>query len=166
MSPEPGVGFPTKMTRRLGVGTAVVTAALLVGGCGGSRQATSLPGLTAWRLAKLKALAQANATAASSYGGSSHVSGAMVYATTYRQALLAMGMKGLTAQVDARPVYLVVEHGHFDCAGCQDGQAPVTGDIAYLVLDRRTLRSLYSAGIGDHANTSRLGPGLPISVGP
>ena len=154
------------MTRTLAVGAAFVSAVLLVGGCGSSREATSLPGLTAARLAKVKALAQANATAASSYGGSRHVSSAMVYATTYREALLAMGQRGLTAQVGDQPVFLVVEHGHFRCAGC-DYSAPVSGDIAYLVLERRTLRSLdpgYSGFIVDHTNMSQLGRGLPLAV--
>jgi hypothetical protein len=148
------------MKRALAVGTALASTALLVGGCGSGSHATSLPGVTAAKLAKLKAIARD----ASAGDGDAHPSSAMVFASRRHEANIAAGAG--TGVVGTQPVYLVVIRGHFVCAGCSGprGAAPPKGDVITLVLDRKMLQRL-DFGIGGGVNTSKVGPGLPLGLG-
>ena len=134
----------------------------MVGGCASSgRQATSLPGLTANRLVKLKATVRVEARVL----GDAHPSSVTVFATQWREAAIAAGAG--THLGSSRPVYLVVVRGHFHCYGCSPvfGSALATGDVMTLVLDRKTLLARSGGGVGGHVDTSGLGPGLPLTLG-
>jgi hypothetical protein len=95
------------MRRPAIVGTALVSAALLVGGCGSSRDAASLPGLTTTKLLRVKALVRAAARA----DGDAHPSSVMVFASRRHEANIAAGAG--TGVPGIQPVYLVVVRGHF-----------------------------------------------------
>jgi hypothetical protein len=148
-----------EMRRVLAVGTALVSTALLAGGCGSSRHATSLPGLTATKLARLKAIVREAAKA----DGDARPSSVMVYATRRHEANVAGGAG--TGVPGSQPVYLVIARGHFICSDCSRpaGAAAPSGNVIMMVLDRRTLRGL-DGGIGGHLNTSKVGPGLPVQL--
>ncbi len=139
---------------------ALVGASLLASGCGSSRQASSLPGLTAAKLAKLKAMVMSAARA----NGDAHPSGATIYASRRHEANIAAGSG--SGVPGAQPVYLVVIRGHFVCGGCSSpgGTAnPPSGDVITSVVDRKTLQDL-DFGIGSQVDTSKLAPGLPLSL--
>ncbi len=142
------------------IGAVVVTAALLAGGCGGSRHATTLPGLTATKLVRLKAIVGEAAKAE----GDVHPSSVMVFATRRHEANIAGGAG--TGVPGSQPVYLVIARGHFVCSDCTGpaGAPAPRGNVIMMVLDRRTLRGL-DAGIGGHVDTSKVGPGLPLQLG-
>ena len=147
------------MRRVLAVGIALVSTALLAGGCGTSRHATSLPGLTATKLVRLRAIVREAAKA----DGDAHPSSVMVYATRRHEANVAGGAG--TGVPGSQPVYLVIARGHFVCSGCRGpaGAAAPRGNVIMMVLDRRTLRGL-DGGIGGNVDTSKVGPGLPIPL--
>lgn len=147
------------MRRASLVGTAVVTIALLAGGCGGSRHASSLPGLTAKKLVRLEAIVRNAAKA----DGDAHPSSVMVFATRRHEANVAAGAG--TGVPGSQPVYLVVARGSFVCSDCSGpaGAAAPRGNVITMVLARRTLQGLDS-GIGGHVDTSKVGPGLPLQL--
>ena len=149
------------MKRALAVGVAFVSIALLVSGCGSSRQTTSLPGLTATRLVKLKTIVRVEARTL----GDAHPSSVMVYATQAREANIATG-SGARNPVRQR-VYLVVARGYFSCYGCDPsaGSGPASGEIMTLLLDRETLLGVCCGGLPSHVDTSRVGPGLRLVLG-
>ena len=149
-----------EMKRALVIGTGLASLALLVGGCGSSSQATSLPGLTGAKLAKLKAIARNAAKA----NGDAHPSSAMVFASRRHEANIAAGAG--TGVIGSQRVYLVVIRGHFVCSGCSGplGYVPPKGDVITMVLDRTNLQSL-DFGIGSPVDTSKVGPGLPLALG-
>lgn len=66
---------------------ALVGASLLASGCGSSRQASSLPGLTAAKLVKLTAMVRSAARA----NDDAHPSGATIYASRRHEANIAAG---------------------------------------------------------------------------
>src|SRR5579864_4235339 len=99
------------MKDALAFGALLVSIAVLGAGCGGSRHATSLPGLTATKLARLKTIVKDAAKA----GGDAHPSSVMVYASRRHEANIATGAGGVPG---SDPVYLVVARGHFVCTGC------------------------------------------------
>jgi len=131
-----------------------------VGGCGSSSHATSLPGLTAAKLARLKAIASDAAKA----NGDAHPSSVIVFASRRHEANIAAGAG--TGVIGSEPVYLVVIRGHFVCSGCSGppGSSPPKGDVMTMVLDRNTLQGLDS-GIGGPVDTSKVGPGLTLALG-
>jgi hypothetical protein len=145
------------MKRLLAVGAASVTAALLVGGCGGSGRVTSLLGLTKSKLAELEATVRTESATL----GDAHPSGVMVFATEWHKAAAAAGID----LGSSRPVYLVVVRGHFSCAGCA-GSAPATADVMTLVLDRKTLLARSGSSFGASVDTGNLGPGMPLVIHP
>src|SRR5579864_6189594 len=126
------------MRRLATVGTALVSAALLGGGCGSSRHATSLPGLTGAKLVRIKALVRAAAKA----DGDAHPSSVMVFASRRHEANIAAGAG--TGVPGVQPVYLVIVRGHFICNACSGpaGRAPPRGNVITMVLDRRTLQGV------------------------
>jgi hypothetical protein len=148
------------MRRPAIAGTALVSAVLLAGGCGNSRHATSLPGLTATKLLRLKAIVRAAAKA----DGDAHPSSVMVFASRRHEANIAAGAG--TGVPGAQPVYLVVVRGHFVCNACSGpaGHAAPRGTVITMVLDRKTLQGL-DGGIGGNVDTSKIGPGLPVRLG-
>jgi len=148
------------MRDALAFGALLVSIAVLGAGCGGSRHATSLPGLTATKLARLKTIVKDAAKAS----GDAHPSSVMVYASRRHEANIAAGAGSGVPGSD--PVYLVVAQGHFICTGCTGpaGAAPPRGDVITMVLDRKTLRGL-DGGIGGPVDTSKVGPGLPLRLG-
>jgi hypothetical protein len=100
------------MKHALLAGLALIGAALLAGGCAGSRHATSLPGLTPTRLVRIEAMVRTTATA----DGDAHPSRATVFASRRHEANIAAGAG--TGVPGRQPVYLVVIRGHFVCSGC------------------------------------------------
>jgi hypothetical protein len=148
------------MKHVLATGIALVSVALIAGGCGSSRRATSLPGLTAAKLVKLRAIVRYAAKA----DGDAHPSSVMVFASRRHEANIAAGAG--TGVLGSQPVYLVVTRGHFICNACSGpaNHAPPRGNVITMVLDRRTLHGL-DFGIGGHVDTSRVGPGLPLRLG-
>lgn len=149
-----------EMKRALALGAALVGAALLASGCASSRHATSLPGLTAKKLVRIEAMVRTTARA----DGDAHPSSATVFASRRHEANIAAGAG--TGVPGVQPVYLVVIHGHFVCKGCSGpaGHAPPRGHVITLVLTRKTLQGL-DFGIGGPVNTSKVGPGLPLTLG-
>jgi hypothetical protein len=144
-----------------GVAPAVCALAVCAGlaGCGGSHHATSLPGLTAAKLARLKATVRSTAAA----DGDAQPSSVMVYATRRHEANIAAGAG--TGVFGRTPVYLVIIRGHFVCDSCSGpaGSAAPTGDVVTLVVSRKTLLGL-DGGIGGQTDTSGVGPGLPLPL--
>ena len=101
-----------EMRRALAVAAAFVSAALLAGGCGSSRHATSLPGLTPTKLVRLEAIVREAAKA----DGDARPSSVMVFATRRHEANIAGGTgNGVPG---SQPVYLVIARGHFVCSAC------------------------------------------------
>ncbi|HZS31417.1 MAG TPA: hypothetical protein VFA37_09185 [Gaiellaceae bacterium] len=147
------------MKRASALTAVLASAALLAAGCGSSHQATTLPGLTAAKRARIQAVARQTARA----DGDAHPSSITVFASGRHEANVAAGAG--TGVIGSQPVYLVVIRGHFVCSGCSGpaGSTPPTGDVITLVLDRTTLRNL-DFGIGGNAHTSMLGPGLPLRL--
>lgn len=147
------------MKRELAVTTALASTAILAGGCGSSHQATSLPGLTTAKLARLKVLVSKTAKA----DGDAHPSSVTVFASQRHKANIAAGAG--TGVVGSQAVYLVVIRGHFVCSNCTGpaGHAPPKGDVITMVLDRRKLQGL-DFGIGGHVDTSNVGQGMPLSL--
>ena len=141
---------------------ALLSASVLLSACGSSRQAaTSLPGLTAAKLAKLTAMVRKEAT----LGGDPHPSGVMIYASRRHEANIAAGAG--TGVPGEQPVYLLVARGQFVCSTCSGPPGnfqPPHGNVITMVVDRRTLQDL-DGGIGGRVDTSRLGPGLPLALG-
>ena len=150
------------MSRPLAVATVLASTALLISGCAsGGRPATSLPGLTSAKIAKLETLAQAGASGE----GDPHPSSASVFAATWHQAIRATGGFVNINGVPDTPVYVLVVRGHFHCAGCSpDGSAPWRGEILAWVLGRKTLRVLDGGGGLDHIDTSALGPAETLTL--
>lgn len=145
--------------RRLVAGAALVGAALLAGGCGSSRHATSLSGLTRAKLARLEAMVRSAAKAS----GDAHPTSATVYASRRHEANIAAGAgSGIPG---TQPVYLVVVRGNFVCDACTGpaGAAPPHGHVITMVLARKTLRGL-DGGIGGQVDTSKVGPGLTLQL--
>ena len=122
--------------------------------------ATALPGLTATKLVKLRAIVRSAAEA----DRDAHPSSVMVFATRRHKAIIAAGAG--TGVPASQPVYLVIIRGHFICNVCSGpaNNAPPRGDVITMVLDRRTLQSL-DGGFGGQVDTSRVGPGLPLRLG-
>jgi hypothetical protein len=147
------------MKRALALCTAL---AGIAAGCGSAgHEASSLPGLTAQKLAKIDAMVRSDARG----NGDAHPSGAAVYASRRHEANVAAGAG--TGVVGEQPVYLVVVHGHFACASCggpAPGTTPLRGSVMTFVLERKTLRQL-DFGFGGRVDTSSLGPGLPLPLG-
>lgn len=145
---------------RVGAATALVVAVLAAGGCGRGRHATSLPGLTKAKLAKLEAMVRTTAKA----DGDANPSSATVFASRRHEANIAAGAG--SGVPGSQPVYLVVVRGTFVCNDCSRpaGAAPPHGDVITMVLARRTLRGL-DGGIGGKVDTSNVGPGLPLQLG-
>ena len=151
-----------EMKRALGVATTLASMALLAGGCGSSSHVISLPGLTAAKLARLKAIARQDAKA----NGDAHPSSVMVFASRRHEANIAAGAG--TGVFGSQPVYLVVIRGYFVCSACSRppgaSGAPPQGDVITMVLDRQTLQGL-DGGIGGRVDTSNVGSGLPLALG-
>jgi hypothetical protein len=148
------------MNRVLAAVVVLVSASLLASACGSARQASSLPGLTAGKLAELKAMVKRAATV----NGDTHPSSATVYASRRHEANIAAGAgSGIPGE---QPVYLVVIRGHFVCSRCSSpgGSAVPHGNVLTMVVGRSTLQDL-DGGVGGQVHTSKLGPGLPIAVG-
>ena len=141
------------------VGAVLVSVAVLGAGCGSSQHATTLPGLTATKLARLKTIVKDAAKA----DGDAHPSGVMVFASRRHEANIAAGAG--SGVPGSQPVYLVVARGHFICTGCTGplGAAPPRGNVITMVLERKTLRGL-DGGIGGQVDTSKVGPGLPLQL--
>jgi hypothetical protein len=141
---------------------ALVGASLLVSGCGSSHQAsaTSLPGLTAAKLAKLETSVRSMARV----NGDANPTGATIYASRRHQANIAAGAG--TGVIGEQPVYLVVVRGEFVCNSCSGppGHTAPSGNVITSVVDRNTLQGL-DFGIGTQVDTSKLGPGLQLAVG-
>lgn len=137
--------------------TLAVCAGLV--GCGGSRHATSLPGLTPAKLARLEAIVRSTATA----DGDAQPSSVMVYASRRHEANIAAGAG--TGVYGRTPVYLVIMRGHFVCDSCTGpaGSAAPTGNVVTMVLARKTLQGL-DGGIGGRTDTRGVGPGLPLPL--
>jgi hypothetical protein len=139
---------------------ALVGASLLASGCGSSRQATSLPGLTEAKLMKLAASVKAMAKA----NGDAHPSGAIIYASRRHEANIAAGAG--TGVFGEQPVYLVVVRGQFVCNSCSGppGHTAPRGNTITTVVDRKTLQGL-DFGIGGRVDTRKLGAGLRLTLG-
>jgi hypothetical protein len=146
------------MKRALVAGLVVLGVAA---GCGGSRHATSLPGLTAKKLAKLEAIVQNDAR----IDGDAHPLSVMVYASRRHEANVVAGAG--TGVLGSQPVYLVVVRGQFVCSTCSGpaGAAPPKGNVITLVLGRSKLQGLDFGIGGQQIDTGALGPGLPVSLG-
>jgi hypothetical protein len=147
------------------VAALAIGLALTAGACGGSHQSqssrvTSLPGLTATKLARLEAMVRDAAKAE----GDAHPSSATVFASRRHEANIAAGAG--SGVPGSGPVYLVIVRGHFVCNDCTGpaNVAPPRGTVITMVLDRRTLQGL-DGGIGGHVDTSEVGPGLPLRLG-
>ena len=119
-----------------------------------------LPGLTAARLVKLRAMVRS----AVKTNGDAHPSSVMVYASRRHEANIAAGAG--TGVFGHQPVYLVVARGHFTCSGCggPGPSTPPSGSVITLIVDRTTLQSL-DFGFGGQVDTSMLAPGLPLQLG-
>lgn len=139
---------------------ALVAGSLLASGCGSSRHAGSLPGLTAAKLATLTAKARDVAEG----DGDAHPSEATIYATVRRESTRAPLLPPPT-----QPVCVVVLRGHFVCGFCDlPGAAPPRGNDT-IVFDRKTLQGL-AGGVAKQVDPSalgirRLGPGRPVALG-
>lgn len=140
----------------------LIGLASLVAGCGGSRQATttSLPGLTATKLARLEATVRSEVRVSRD----AHPSSVVIFATRLRQADAAEPELDVKGHGDM-PVYFVVARGHFSCYGCspQSGSGPTSGEFLTFVMGRKTLRPRCCGGISGHVDTTNLGPGLPLA---
>ncbi len=154
------------MNRGLAALVVLVGVFLVASGCGSAHQpsgtgsqATSLPGLTAAKLAKLTTLARSTATA----DGDAHPTSATVFASRRHEANIAAGAG--TGVFGRQPVYLLVLNGSFTCSDCTGppGGAEPKGDVVTLVVDRSTLRGL-DFGFGGPVDTSNVGPGLPLRL--
>jgi hypothetical protein len=148
------------------VGAALLSVAVLAGGCGSSHNATALPGLTPAKLGRLKAIV----STAAKGNGDAHPSSVMVFATGRHEANIAGGAgSGIPGNA---PVYLVIVRGQFVCKGCSSPAVPTSsgrswhprGNVMMMVLDRNTLQSL-DGGIGGQVDTSKVGPGLQLRLG-
>ena len=140
---------------------ALVLAGLVVlAGCAGTRTATSLPGLDAAKLAKLRAIALSTAKGAKD----PHPSSVMVYASRRHEANIAAGAG--TGVFGEDPVYLVVLRGDFIVSPepAPGPMPPHKSNVITFVVTRDTLRQL-DYGFGGTVNTSSVGPGLPLRVG-
>jgi hypothetical protein len=134
-------------------------ASLLATSCGSSRQASSLPGLTAGKLVELTAKVRR----AARVNGDSHPSSVMVFASRGHEANTVAGA-GVPGK---RRVYLVVVHGWFVCHACSSPGPPAKVprvNVITMVVDRRTLQNL-GGSIGGNVHTSKLGPGLALALG-
>ena len=149
------------MKRVLASVVVLVSASLLASGCGSTRHASSLPGLTPGKLARLTAMAKR----AARLSGDAHPSSATVYASRRHEANIAAGAgSGIPGE---QPVYLVVIRGNFVCSDCSAPARVLSaprGNVITMVVGRSTLQGL-DGGIGDQVDTSKLGPGLPLAVG-
>ncbi len=145
---------------RRAIGLAVALA--LLAGCGGSRAATSLPGLTPAKLAKLRALALSVAQNAKD----AHPSSVMVFASRRHEANIADGAG--SGVVGEDPVYLLVLRGNFVVSfpSAPGPRPPQKATVITDVLTRSTLRELdYGFGDAKNVDTSTLAPGLALSLG-
>ena len=127
-------------------------------GCGGSRVDKSLPGLTAAKAARFKAVIRwvVNENAIGALP-----SRVTVFATRGRQANVVAGLtSGLRVPARQR-VYLVVVRGHFYCL-C-DSLALI--HAIPLVFDRKTLQPGTVALGPAPVDTSKLGRGLRLHLG-
>jgi hypothetical protein len=144
------------MKRALAVGTALASIALL-GGCGSGSEA-SLPGLTAAKLARIKAIARNAATIEEETNPTS----VMVFAGRQRQRTIPPERPS-----PIQPIYIVVMRGHFVCDTCITGPAMGTphSKVMTLALDRKTLQDRGAGITTRDVDVSKVGPGLPVRLG-
>jgi hypothetical protein len=135
--------------------------AAVAAGCASGPQASSLPGLTPTKLAKIEAMVRRDATA----DGDANPTSAVVYASRRHEANIATGAG--TGVVGEQPVYLVVIQGDFTCTTCggPPGHTPPHGTVITLVLGREKLNGLDFGIGGQQPDTSSLGPGVPVPLG-
>ena len=135
----------------------IATALALLAACGSSSPtATSLPGLTSAKQAKIRTDALSTAKG----DQDAHPSSVMVFASRRHEANIAAGAG--TGVFGEQPVYLVVIRGNF-VASFGRG-SPERASVVTLVLDRKTLAHL-DYGFGGPVDTSKVGPGLPLHLG-
>lgn len=154
------------MKRVAVIGCALLGVAALAGGCGSSHNATSsygatsLPGLTPTKSARLEAIVRR----AAKVDGDAHPSSVMVYATSRHEANIAGGAG--SGVPGSQPVYLVILRGHFNCNACSSptNHPPPGGTHVMMVVDRRTLQDL-DGGVGSGPlDTATVGPGLSLQL--